>query len=552
MKKNKGIKNLLKSILRITEPAENKENIIPQPACVGNTDFFSYEDGILYAEGWVFDPEYTIDHGAVVFYRENQKITAIPYGVVYRKDVAEILNDLRAEASGFFFEAAVRTAADLKVLFEYDTSAGKGSFFLGKITGDPTWKGECRVDSLTKENCIGNIRYVREYYDRMSPDSDCMRLFAKLKWLEREKDVPTILAFDHFLGGGASEYLDEKKRAALEKGYRFLTLRQDTKGPTYYLSYEYGEYRILYYEKELERVFQPICRIDSIWINELVTYASPYIIMRQILKLKGKYQARLRMLLHDYYAMCPAVNLMNDQGIYCQGASEEICNQCIPNNRSNACTEYESGSVWREKWGGFLEQCDEIYAFSEDTARLFQQVYPGLDKLKVVPHKPHDLPLVKKQRKTTSTFNIGLLGVLCYKKGLEVVKKLVQYIEKEDLNVRIRLIGVSDEEICSPVFSYTGRYTLEQLPELTLENDVDMFLIPSIWPETFSYTTSEVISMGFPVAVFPIGAPVERVKKYDKGLILSGMEPEVILSEMRAFAAKVLEPAIVPANEKEN
>ena len=62
---------------------------------------------------------------------------------------------------------------------------------------------------------------------------------------------------------------------------------------------------------------------------------------------------------------------------------------------------------------------------------------------------------------------------------------MVREIEKKNLNIRIRLIGVSDEEIDSPFFSYTGRYTREMLPKLTLEEDIDVFFIPSIWPETF-------------------------------------------------------------------
>ena len=59
-----------------------------------------------------------------------------------------------------------------------------------------------------------------------------------------------------------------------------------------------------------------------------------------------------------------------------------------------------------------------------------------------------------------------------------------------------------------------------------------MFLIPSVWPETFSYTTSEIISMGFPVAVLPVGAPVERVKRYARGLVLKDEQPENIVEEM--------------------
>ncbi len=106
------------------------------------------------------------------------------------------------------------------------------------------------------------------------------------------------------------------------------------------------------------------------------------------------------------------------------------------------------------------------------------------------------------------------------------MKALAGYIEENELNIRLRLIGTSDEEIESPVFSQTGRYTREEIPRLTLEQDIDMFLIPSVWPETFSYTTSEIISMGFPVAVLPVGAPVERVKRYAKGLVLKDEKRE--------------------------
>lgn len=513
---------------------------VVQPVCVGNVDFFEYKNSVLYAEGWVFDTLYDMQDTMIAFYQGKSRVGEISPSLVYRSDVADVLKNTQAESSGFFFEATVNTAEDMDVFFEYSTKAGIGKFFLGNIPGNIGWSDKPEIISHENMNCLGNIRYVSAHYEKMKADSRAVRLFSVLKQCEKETDTPVILAFDHFLGGGASAYLEEKKKKILEKGHRFLTLKQDVKGPTYYLFYEYKDQQIVYYERRLEDVLQQIGRVDEIWVNELVTYSEPYGILQQIISLKEKHNAYLKMLLHDYYAICPAVNLLNDSGVYCKGAPEWICDKCIPNNRSNACPEYESGSVWRKRWRVFLDNCDEIRAFSEDTARLFRQVYPGLANIRVVPHKSHDLPVVKKIRKTTDTFNIGLLGVLCYKKGLEIVKQLIQYIEKEKMEVRVKLIGLSDEEIDSPVFSWTGRYQLDQLPQLTLENDIDMFLIPSICPETFSYTTSEIISMDMPVAVFAIGAPAERVKEYDKGLILSGMEPETMLSEMQIFAGKVI------------
>ena len=42
-------------------------------------------------------------------------------------------------------------------------------------------------------------------------------------------------------------------------------------------------------------------RVDEIWINELVTYQKIYQVLDQILELKEKHQAHLKMLLHDFF-----------------------------------------------------------------------------------------------------------------------------------------------------------------------------------------------------------------------------------------------------------
>ena len=174
-----------------------------------------------------------------------------------------------------------------------------------------------------------------------------IRLYVETQLLNQLLDVPTIVAFDHNLGGGATEYLIEKRKLALKEGKRFLTVRFDIDNMRYYLEYEYKKYKVQYFAKDLVMILDEIPRVDEIWINELVTYQKIYQVLDQILELKEKHQAHLKMLLHDFFFMCPAVNLMDAQGKYCHGADAQICNQCIPANRSNACLDYESGTAWR-------------------------------------------------------------------------------------------------------------------------------------------------------------------------------------------------------------
>jgi glycosyltransferase involved in cell wall biosynthesis len=70
------------------------------------------------------------------------------------------------------------------------------------------------------------------------------------------------------------------------------------------------------------------------------------------------------------------------------------------------------------------------------------------------------------------------------------------------------------------------------------DNKIDIIFIASIWPETFSYTTEEVIKMGLPVASFDIGAPAERIAKYDKGLIISDMTAGTAVEEILKYIKK--------------
>lgn len=364
-----------------------------------------------------------------------------------------------------------------------------------------------------------------------------VRLMAMLELLNEKTEVRTVLAIDHNLGGGATEYLENKKQEELKQGHKFLTLRFDIYSMRYLMEYQYKDYNIRFFANQPKPVLDMLGRVDEIRINEFVTIPGIYDLMERILRWKKEQGAYLLMLLHDYYAICPAINLMNEQGVYCQVGDVDTCNQCIPNNRSNACLEYENAGKWRESWERFLRGCDEVRAFSADSLALLEKVYPNLENTKLVPHKPHNMVAVRKKQKTTDTLNIGLLGVLAYKKGLPVIQKMLEKIEEENLNIRICLIGTPEEEIDSPAFVQTGRYSREQIPRLTLEMDIDVFFIPSIWPETFSYTTSEIMSMEMPLAVLEVGAPVERVKKYSRGCVIPRLaQPREILDRLQSLA----------------
>ena len=53
-------------------------------------------------------------------------------------------------------------------------------------------------------------------------------------------------------------------------------------------------------------------------------------------------------------------------------------------------------------------------------------------------------------------------------------------------------------------------------------------MLPNIWPETFSYTSSESILSGYPLLTFNLGAAPERIRRYDCGWIVDEISSEVM------------------------
>jgi len=64
-------------------------------------------------------------------------------------------------------------------------------------------------------------------------------------------------------------------------------------------------------------------------------------------------------------------------------------------------------------------------------------------------------------------------------------------------------------------------------------------LLPSIWPETFSYVAEELMQLGVPLAVFNMGAPAERVAQYENGMVIDRVDAAHALQQLRAFHAKL-------------
>lgn len=352
--------------------------------------------------------------------------------------------------------------------------------------------------------------------------------------------LPTTLVFNHSLGGGATAYLEKKEKEILNRGEVFCLVKCNYDIGRTEIIYKYKESTIKFRVHKLLEIADIIRRIapDKILINELVSYPQLYEVLQLVQEYKQENEVELTLLGHDFYMVCPTVNLLNEQTQYCGVPNLEKCEQCLKQNSELKYLDFGSMKEWRNHWCRFIKACDHVVVFSNDSKDIFEKAFGVLENIQVIPHEIDYLPVINKNYKHTHTLNIGLLGTLVKHKGLDVVKDVLDYIERNHLDVNLVLVGNCGEKIKNKHFIETGQYTRDMLPSLIFKYDIDIFWIASIWPETFSYTTEEIITMNFPVMSFDLGAPAERIKRYARGSIIPSMKPEDVVLTAKAWNEK--------------
>ena len=156
---------------------------------------------------------------------------------------------------------------------------------------------------------------------------------------------------------------------------------------------------------------------------------------------------------------------------------------------------------------------------SENTKKIFKNVYKELN-IEAVEHGVTVIE-TKQKEKTSKEFNVAFVGAMAIHKGSNILKDLVS--KNKNPNIKIHLFGKSeDPKLMKSKGNYInhGKYTRGELPQLLINNDIDLVCIFATWPETYSYTLTESYMAQVPILTFDIGAVGERVEKDELGWII--------------------------------
>ncbi len=220
--------------------------------------------------------------------------------------------------------------------------------------------------------------------------------------------------------------------------------------------------------------------------------------------------------IHDYFSVCPNINLLYDEQIYCKYInSESTCNLCVKKK-------FEYNSIihsWRKHFYNNLSKMDKIITPSISAKNIFVSYYQsfGFDmsglKIEVIEHGEFENDDIIKvnQNDLDHRLTIVIFGGIAKHKGSKMIYKLLSECDEYDWFVIGNIYDENINKLQKDNVHLRGSYDKKDIFRILNEIKPDLSLTLPIWPETFSYVLSESFAAGIPVLGTNLGALDYRI-----------------------------------------
>jgi len=387
--------------------------------------------------------------------------------------------------------------------------------------GGESFGAEAKQALLLRNGAILSSRYPqfdREVQDFIRIDpliSPRLALAVALLSGRARGPVPIYLA--HSLGGGAEHFLQRKISADLRRIGGAIVVRVGG-DERFQLEIRLPEGQVagttsnLYYVKHLLNPIGSRRIVYSCGVGDLDPATLPDVLLNLCRAEDGD---RIEVLFHDFLPVSPSYCLLDQDGTYrgpiAPGRTDPAHSTHRPDGSAVSLT------AWQAGWGKLLAASDRVTVFSQDSRAQVLAAYPELDKkLSVEPHEPlAEVPHLPSPAPGKTV--IGVLGNIGYQKGAGLLDDLGRRLRAHS-DMSLVLVGNIDPAYTLPrSVPIHGDYRLEEIAALVARYGITCWLVPSIWPETFSYTTHEALATGLPVYAFDIGAQGGAVAQAENG-----------------------------------
>jgi glycosyltransferase involved in cell wall biosynthesis len=504
----------------------------------------------LFGWGWAADVDRAVESVHLVVRGEGweRRITG-GFGLA-RADVLESFPDLvNADSSGFVVTGFLPEGGVREVWLELDLESGATERFdvtkfvearshERRRTRLIAWIAHAVWRRLKRGDISGIVRRARAQ-SYAAPSLDDLGIVSELlPALEGHRGV--CIVFDHNMGGGANRYCRTVIDERVAKGGAVVLCTYNLPMLEYrlHLFQPGAEPRIFRISTflVLERLLEKV-QDAELFVNSPVSFDEPLVLAEWLARMRTEFpRSRLTVTAHDYFSICPSFVLLNADGRYCGIPEPSECASCLKRHEASyvALAPPTEIGPWRALWGRCLQAADEVRCFSESTRDHLLRAYPALatGHITVIPHRPDYVPTRLPRTDRGAPLVVGVMGEISPQKGAAIVQGIVERIDRERLDIRVVVLGTLNVAHRSERLRVTGAYRREDLVGLIESHGVNMFLFPSIWPETFSYVVAEMIALGLPIVAFDLGAPAERLRPYPRARLAREVSAESALATL--------------------
>jgi GT2 family glycosyltransferase/glycosyltransferase involved in cell wall biosynthesis len=256
---------------------------------------------------------------------------------------------------------------------------------------------------------------------------------------------------------------------------------------------------------------------------------------------------------HDFYYVCPTVNLIDGEDRFCGGHCTPSTTRCrLPSTFVADAVNLKHDRVfeWRDRARPVLTGADAVIATSEFAKGVYLDHFPEIaSTIHVIEHGRAEpgrpLPLARSVRDRRA----GPLRVFCpanwgLQKGSELVAELIELTAPV---IEWHLAGKFSERVHATAIAY-GTYERSDLARLVDQVDPDVVGLFSITPETYSHTLSEAWGLGLPVIAGDFGAIAERVRAHGGGILVDLADRTAVAERLIDLGRRLLraEPLGLP------
>ncbi|MEM7212042.1 MAG: glycosyltransferase [Pseudomonadota bacterium] len=381
-------------------------------------------------------------------------------------------------------------------------------------------------------------RFLAE--DPLQPARHALDL-ARLRALRGERN---ILIVTHSRGGGTEQHVSEEIERFTQEGasvfvmsrgstgFDTVRLRHVRAGPLPTLeAMPLGHGRLW--------AILATLNLSEVRIHHLIDFpVTAPALFREHFQAMG---VRYSFTMHDYFAVCPRINMADLGGMYCGEPDAAGCRACLL--RRGSAAGRPDVLEWRARYRALFNGAFEVNVPDPDVADRLHGHFPELRNVQI---RPHEAPVLAHRlevaRREPGPLRVAVIGAIGPIKGVDVLFATALRAQRRMDGPKFTVIGYTHNDRAARAcgISVTGAYDNAEVDLLIERADPDVIWIPSTWPETYCYTLSIALRSGRPVAGFAIGAIATRLRAAGHGHLipLSDASKPARLLEALAIAAE--------------